>query len=240
VHLAGDGAILDLESERETHVSKKPLGKTVLGWFVVQDEDEEEAPEASPEEVVQKYVKKPPPPLPPETAPPSIRLQGDVPQMAAGNAPDARVYAKVFQAAGIKEDEQERVEKTLNLLRSLPTETPKDVRKQIVEASLKAFGVPVEAIIETAAEELQALEAFIQHGERHTQNVLAEANAQVEKLALQITEVKKLMELQVRTQQGVVRSTNEQKLRVQSVLEFFGQDAVARVVQESPKLVELK
>jgi hypothetical protein len=52
--------------------------------------------------------------------------------------------------------------------------------------------------------------------------------------------VKKLMELQVKTQQGLVRSTNDQKLRVQSVLEFFGEDAVARVVQESPKLVELK
>lgn len=220
-------------------MSKKPLGKTVLGWFVVQDEDEEE-PEATPEEVVEKFARKPAPPPPAPSAPPSIRLQGDVPQVAAGSAPDARVFTKVFEAAGIKDEEQERVEKTLNLLQSLPTETPKEVRKQIVEASLKAFGVPVESIIETAAEELQALEAFIQHGQRHTQNVLAEANAQVEKLAAQITEVKKLMELQVKTQQGIVRSTNDQKLRVQSVLEFFGQDAVARVVQESPKLVELK
>ena len=222
-------------------MSKKPLGKTVLGWFVVQDEEEEAAEaEASPEEVVQKYAKRPAPPPPAETAPPSIRLQGDVPQIAAGSAPDARVFAKVFQAAGIKDEEHERVEKTLSLLQSLPTETPKDVRKQIVEASLKAFGVPVDSIIETAAEELQALEAFIQHGERHTQNVLAEANAQVEKLAAQITEVKKLMELQVKTQQSLVRSTNDNKLRVQSVLEFFGEDAVARVVQESPKLIELK
>lgn len=220
-------------------MSKKPLGKTVLGWFVVQDEEDEE-PEATPEEVVQKFAKKPAPPPPASTAPPSIRLQGNVPQVAAGSAPDAQVFTKVFEAAGIKDEEQQRVEKTLNLLQSLPTETPKEVRKQIVEASLKAFGVPVESIIETAAEELQALEAFIQHGQRHTQNVLAEANAQVEKLAAQITEVKKLMELQVKTQQGIVRSTNDQKLRVQSVLEFFGQDAVARVVQESPKLVELK
>jgi hypothetical protein len=45
------------------------------------------------------------------------------------------------------------------------------------------------------------------------------------------------MELQVRTQQGVVKSSNDQKLRVQTVLEFFGQEAVARVVEQSPKLV---
>ena len=194
-------------------MNKKGLGKTVLGWFVVQDEEEpqDEEAQASPEEVVQKYARKPAPPPPASTAPPSIRLQGDLPQIAAGTAPDARVFTKVFQAAGITDDERERVEKTLTLLHSLPTETPKDVRKQIVEASLKAFGVPVDSIIETAAEELQALEAFIQHGERHTQSVLAEASAQVEKLASQITEVKKLMELQVKTQQGLVRSTNGQK-----------------------------
>ena len=225
-------------------MSKQGLGKTVLGWFVVQDEDADQAevdvtPEELVQKTVQKYAKKPPPPLPPETAPPSLRLEG-LPKVAAGAAPDGQVFVKVFQAAGITDEEHERVDKTLNLLQSLPTETPKDIKKQIVEASLKAFGVPVESIIETAAEELQALEAFIQHGERHTQSVLVDAGAQVERLATQITEVKKLMELQIKTQQGLVRSTNAQKLRVQSVLEFFGEDAVARVVQDSPKLIELK
>ena len=37
-------------------------------------------------------------------------------------------------------------------------------------------------------------------------------------------------------QQAVVRACNEQKLGVQQVLEFFGQEAVARVVRESPRL----
>jgi hypothetical protein len=104
-------------------VSKKGLGKTVLGWFVVQDEEEEQEVEASPEEVVQKFVKRPAPPPPADTAPPSIRLQGDLPQVAAGSATDARVFVKVFQAAGIKDESHERVEKTLSLLQSLPTET---------------------------------------------------------------------------------------------------------------------
>ncbi len=46
------------------------------------------------------------------------------------------------------------------------------------------------------------------------------------------------MELQVQSQRALVSATNAQKLRVQPVLEFFGQEAVARVVRESPKLVE--
>ena len=216
---------------------KKGLGGTVLGWFVVREEDEE--PE-TPEKIIAKYGKKLPPPPPDEKAPPSLRLQGPVPSVAAGATADPKVFGQVYKAAQIKEDAQQNVEKALGLLGSLPTETPREVRKQIVEASLKAFNIPLDEIIETAAEEIQALEAFIQHGERHTQSVLMDATTQIAKLEAQIAEVKKLMEMQVRSQQSVVKSSNEQKLRIQTVLEFFGQEAVARVVRESPKLVEPK
>jgi hypothetical protein len=224
-----------------TMSDKKGLGSTVLGWFVVREGEEEE--EESPEKIIAKYGKKLPPAPPPpqdETAPPSLRLQGDVPQIAAGTAPDARVFTQVYKAAQITDDAQQRVEKALSLLQSLPTETPKEVRKQIVEASLKAFGIPLDQIIETAAEEIQALEAYIQHGERNTGAILTDATQQVARLEGQIAEVKKLMDLQVRTQRGVVKASNDQKLRIQAVLEFFGQEAVARVVRESPKLVEPK
>ncbi len=220
----------------------KKLAETVLGWFVVREGQDEESPEVQeePEKLVQQYAKKPPPPEPVESAPPSVRLQGPVPQVAAGAAPAPEMFVQVFRSARISDEAQERVDKARALLESLPTETPKETRKQIVLASLKAFGIPIESIIETAAEEVQALEAFIQHGERHTQSVLQDANAQIENLASKIDEIKKLMELQVKTQQGVVRASNEQKLRIQKVLEFFGQEAVGRVVHQSPKLVEPK
>ena len=231
-------------------MTKKNLGNTVLGWFVVkegedgepeEEQDDEAEPEpAPPPRPAPQMRRKPPPPVPDDSAPPSMRLPGNVPQVAAGAATDPRVFAQVFQAAKISDEAQGRVDKALALLQSLPTETPRETRKQIVEASLKAFAIPIDSIIETAAEEIQALEAFIQHGERHTQSVLIDANTQIEKLAGQINEIKKLMELQIRTQQGVVKASNEQKLRVQTVLEFFGQEAVARVVEQSPKLVSPK
>ena len=216
---------------------KKGLGETVLGWFVVREEDEEDE---SPEKIIAKYGKKLPPEPRDVKAPPSVALQGEVPVLPAGAAPDTRVFGQVFKAAQIAEEAQQRVDKALSLLQSLPTETPKDVRKQIVEASLKAFSIPLDQIIETAAEEIQALEAYIQHGQRHTEAVLSDASQQIVRLEAQIGEIKKLMELQARTQAGLVRASNEQKLRIQAVLEFFGQEAVARVVRESPKLVEPK
>jgi len=42
----------------------------------------------------------------------------------------------------------------------------------------------------------------------------------------------------VHEQAAVVRACNEKKLDVQRVLEFFGQEAVARVVRDSPKLID--
>jgi hypothetical protein len=248
-------------------VAKKSLGQTVLGWFVVREEEEGDAPAAAEEtgeaedgseladdgadamadEETQPYEKKKAPaaaprpaprPAPAAAAPPPLKLQGDVPQIAAGAAPDPSVFMKVYAAAEITEEEQARVEKALSLLESLPKDTPKAVRRQIVEASLKAFGIPIEEIIEASAQEIQALEAYIQQGERHTQDVLTDAGAQIEKLSARILEIKKLMELQIKTQQSTVRASNEQKLRIQSVLEFFGQEAVAKVVKASPKLIE--
>ncbi len=226
--------------------SKKNLGETVLGWFVVR-EDEDPAPESTTEELIEKYEKKAaaaaparphaPPVAPP---PPAVKLNAAVPKIIAGSTPTAAVFAQVYRSAEIDDEEQERVEKAMTLLQSLPNETPKDIKKQIVEASMKAFGIPVDQIIETGAQEIQALDAFIKHGEAQTQSVLSDARARVIKLDAEIAEIKKLMELQVGTQESLARATNEQKLRVQSVLEFFGQEAVARVVRESPKLVELK
>lgn len=238
---------------------KKSLGETVLGWFVVREgEDEDAADEAKDEEreeaaKAQKKPAAPPaaaaktPAAPPKGAPPAkpapppVQLKaGVVPPVVAGQAPDAKVFAQVYRSAEISDVEQERVEKAVTLLQSLPSETPREVKKQIVEASMKAFGIPVDEIIEAGVAEIQALDAYIKHGERHTQEVLTDAAARVQKLEAEITEVRRLMELQVNTQQSLTRASNEQKLRVQSVLEFFGQEAVARVVKASPKLVEIK
>lgn len=217
---------------------KGGLGKTVLGWFVV-DENAEAAPVETPEELIAKYAVKEAPNAPggaraAAAPPPPVELKGELPKSEGG----AIDFAAVYKSASISPQEQERVEKTLSLLATLPGETPRDVKKQIVEASLKAFGIPVDQIIEAGAQEIQALEAYIQHGQGETQSVLSESSARIEELSAEIVQVKKIMEDQVAEQQRLAKTCNGEKLRIQVVLEFFGQEAVARVVKESPKLVE--
>jgi hypothetical protein len=228
-------------------VSKKSLGESVLGWFVVkEDADGQPVQEAEPEPEPELPAPPPrraqrmapPPPPHPDDAPPSLRNPQDVPMVTPGSAPTAETYTQVYRAANITAEDEERFAKANGLLATLPAETPKDVKRQIVEASLKAFGIPVEQIIETGVEQIQALESYIQHGARHTQEVMHDAEARIQRLQSDIVEIRKLMELQIRTQNDLSKSCNAEKLKAQSVLEFFGQEAVARVVRASPKLVE--
>src|SRR6478752_345183 len=209
---------------------KKGFGETVLGWFVVREGDEPRKAESA-EDLIAKYASEPA-----TAAPPEVQLQGELPKSVGGNVD----FPAVFRAAGIADAEQERVDKARGLLSTLPGETPRDVKKQIVEASLKAFGYPVEKIIETGAQEIQALEVYIQSGQKDTQSLLQQSQQRLEELNAEITRVKQVMEAQVASQYALTNACNEQKLRVQEVLEFFGQEAVARVVKESPKLHEPK
>lgn len=209
---------------------KKGIGEKVLGWFVVRDEQGGDAPaEASADDLIAKYASEEP-----EAPPPEVQLTGELPKAVGGKVD----FPAVFRAAGIPDDEQARIEKARMLLGNLPQETPREVKKQIVEASLKAFGYPVEKIVETGAQEIQALEVYIQNGQRDTQKLLQESQKRLEELNQEIANVKKVMEDQVSAQYALTQSCNGEKLRVQEVLEFFGLDVVAKVVHESPKLHE--
>ena len=208
---------------------KKGFGTTVLGWFVTREG--EDAKESTTDELIAKYAAEPATPAPPE-----ITLKGDLPKAEGGKVD----FPAVFRAAGIEDEEQGRIDKARNLLSTLPKDTPREVKKQIVEASLKAFGYPVDKIIETGAQSIQALEVYIQAGQKDTQSLLQQSQQRLEELNTEITNVKKIMEDQVAAQYALTQACNGEKLRVQEVLEFFGQEAVAQVVRDSAKLHEPK
>jgi hypothetical protein len=209
---------------------KKTWGTTVMGWFVVKDQPsdggavEDQSGDQSDAD--------------------SIGVAADQPPLAVFNtppppAPGGKVdFEQVFEAAGIDGEERQRVSRTLELLTSLPPDTDAGVKKQIVMASLRAFGVPIEKIIEAGAQELQALEGYIRAGAGDTEKVTSEADLRIKQYEEEIVKLRTVMQERVSEQQSVVRSCNEKKLEVQKVLEFFGQEAVARVVRESPKLHE--
>ena len=204
---------------------KKGWGDTVLGWFVVRDEAAEGAAPAEGSE---------PPPADAAADPPPATFTGELPAAPGGHVD----FPGVYTAAGIDEEHQSFVGRAADLLRALPAQTEPAVKRQIVGASLKAFGVPVEKIIEAAVAEIQALEGYIQAGAEDTRKVHEEGERRTAQLAEQIEKLRRVMEERVAEQTSVMRACNDQKLAIQQVLEFFGRETVARVVRESPKLID--
>lgn len=214
---------------------KKGWGSTVAGWFIERDEPEtptqielvEGEPAAPAVETIPSSLDKYTTPSPTQsvfqTAPPS----------PAGGKID---FPAVFAAAGVDDEEQQRVARTTELLKGLPAGTDAAVKKQIVEASLKAFGVPIEKIIEATAEEIQALDGYIRNCAADNEKLIQESDARIKQYELEIANIRTVMQQSVEEQQNLIKVCNDKKLEVQQVLEFFGRDKVASVVKASPKL----
>jgi hypothetical protein len=218
---------------------KKGWGSTVAGWFIVQDatsaSGDETASDAQAADGYNPFSDLAADGSPKPPADPPLAVFKTAPPEAPGGQVD---FDNVFEAAGIGAEERERVSRTLGLLTDLPPGTDETVKKQIVMASLRAFKVPVEKIIESGAQELQALEAYIRAGAADVEKVTMEADQRIKQYEEEIGRLKTVMQQRVDEQNKVMASCNTKKLDVQKVLEFFGQEAVARVVRESPKLQE--
>jgi hypothetical protein len=229
-------------------MAEKSWGNTVLGWFIVQEGGEnapaaaEGATDTTADELIAKYANAAPvgegnlaataetPPVP--TPPPATYA---TPPPAPGGQVD---FEAVYEAGGVDAEERERVSKALALLNSLPAGTDAAVKKQIVEASLNAFGVPIEKIIEAGVGEIQALEYYLRSGAQDTETLLQESAQRIQQYEEEIKTIRRVMEERVAEQNAVVAACNGKKLEVQKILEFFGREAVAEVVKASPKLQE--
>ncbi len=201
---------------------KRGWGKTVLGWFVVDGETRGDEPRRDEQEAAGPAAELPGP---------AVELQGPLPPVVEGSVD----FGQIYEAAGVDSAGREQVSKAQELLRSLPTDTPAPVKKQIVEAALRAFGVPTARIIEAAVAEIHALEAFIRAGQADVQRTQDTGNRRIAELEAETARVREAMQQAVAEQEARARAANGEKLNIQPVLEFFGQEAVAQVVQDSAK-----
>ena len=208
---------------------KKNWGSTVLGWFVVKGEGEQlpAVDSTAGNDLAPPGLEEAPPPAAPAFA--------KEPPPAPGGKVD---FDAVFEAGGSDAEERGRISKAAQLLASLPEGTDPTVKRQIVEASLKAFGVPVDKIIEAGVESIQALEGYLRKTAADTAETARNVQSIVADYEKKIAEARQILDEKLREQASVQTSCNAKKLEVQKVLEFFGQEEVARVVKESPKLIE--
>lgn len=229
-------------------MSEKSWGDTVVGWFIVKDGEEaqnvQSEADLTADELIAKYANQTPLSSEGENAATETENSAPVQHVPEnyGTPPpvvDGKVdFEAVYETGGVDSEERERVAKAKSLLDSLPEGTDVTVKKQIVEASLNAFGVPIEKIIEAGVAEIEALEFYIRSGANDTEKVLQDGASRIQQYELEIQNLRKIMEDRVKEQTSIISACNAKKLEVQKVLEFFGRDVVAQVVKDSPKLHE--
>lgn len=219
----------------------KGLGHTVLGWFIEKDgagNDAGASSEPLPADATataEDASATPSPdllaPITEPGAPPSPPPGTTVPPGPAGKVD----FDAVFNAAGIEAEARGQVEKAKALLLSLPADAGAAVKKQIVAASLKAFGIPIERIIEASAQEIQALESYIRAGAAQAESFRTEAERKIAAFQQEIERIRVAAESRTREQQGVVNACNAKKLEVEQILDFFGQEKAAEAARDAAK-----
>jgi len=148
-----------------------------------------------------------PPPSPAEDTPPVRPSRVD--------------FVSILEADGVETEQRSKVIRAQELLRTLPSDAPGPVKREIVEAAFKAFDISTEEIITAASSELKALEAFISKGEEHKQQTLADGADRIAELEGKITEVRTSMARAVAEQETRTRATRDEMLKVRPVLQFF-------------------
>src|SRR5262249_1268226 len=159
--------------------------------FVVSEEEEgqpraEQPPQqptgdAVADDLIARYVggapaRRPAAPPPPEAEPPPVTAQEVGLSAPADVSPAAIDFPSAYQKRGLASEEQAHVGRAMTLLGNLPKETPQEIKRQIVAASLVAFGVPVDRIIESALLQQRVLDLHVQDGQRETQAFLEESS----------------------------------------------------------------
>ncbi len=150
---------------------------------------------------------------------------GDFPRASAAAPPGKLDFAAIYTAAGIGPEEQERVAKAAELLHALPEGT--EAARHIVEASLKAFGVPVEKILAAGDREMQALDAYAEADAADTRRVLDDSNHKIAQYEQEIQRIRQVMDERMAAQQSVARGCAAGKLELAQVLGFFGHTPAA-------------
>lgn len=199
--------------------------KKIASLFVTVDEskppevgDDGEGGEKTPAEVVAELAGK-------AGVPPAGRAAAPMPSLkldAAQGAPKGPAdFDVIFRDAGMDAAELDRVKKAEELLRSLPEATPQNVKKQIVEASLKAFGFEIDKIVLAANNQKRALDAYVKVNEGATTKAITDAEAQIKSFNEKIAALRTEIERRTQTLAGVTSQAQSRKAQVQKVIDFF-------------------
>ncbi len=136
-------------------------------------------------------------------------------------APAKVDFDAVFKNAGIDPQALDRVRKAEDLLKNLPDSASEEVKRQIVEASLKAFGFEISKIVEGVQTQTKALDAYVRVNEQQTAKAITDAQAQIAKLEDQVITLRADIDKRTNALAGLAAAADVRKRQVSKVLDFF-------------------
>ncbi len=206
---------------------QKGFGKKLFGLFV--ESDGTSAPEAPAAEEGEKSAADLVAELANATAPegaargagpppPNLKLD----KMAAPPAGTKINFDDIFTQGGLDPAQLERVTKAETLLKGLPDATPVEIKRQIVEASLRAFGIDPVTIIQATTVQLQALDMFVKINSEQTAKGITGAEEQIKQLNEKIAALRADIDKRTGQLAATTNAATARKSEVQRVLDFFG------------------
>ena len=215
---------------------KHGFGRKLMGLFVETDHkdaaapvDEPGAPMTAAEEVAAlarsagPAVSVPPAPVP--APPPPPPAPGDRP-VPPGNykTPD---FSGIFKSAGMSDEDRDRLAKAEEFLRNLPAETPAALKRQIVEGTLRTFGIPIEKLSASAVRAAEALDTYLGISEQDLQQRLDAAQKRLRELQIEQEKLQATLAERRQYQSTLVFDVRARQSELRGVTTFFGLPPVA-------------
>jgi hypothetical protein len=148
-------------------------------------------------------------------------------QPAASAAAPAPVEAAkvdlpgIYRAAGLSDEDLAQVEHAEQLLKTLPANLPLETQKQILEGTLKTFGVDPARIRQTVQRQQRALSGYASVVRHDAEKRDADARARIESLRAEALKLERAIEERARARAGVELSCKMQSDAVSLILGYL-------------------
>jgi hypothetical protein len=205
---------------------KKGIGEKVLGWFIVEEDDEATSKPEAGAPVIDDAPAAPEVGVAPVAA--RVHARGDAKLL---DAPRAAPESDVLRAAGVPDADRERLRRVLTLIASLPAEATLDVKRAIVAASLEAFGVRIDDIVMSGEGAIAALDRTIETTRARSEQTVAQATSRIEHLTREIEALRSAIDAEKVGTSNLVASVESEKSRMREAIAFFARPSSARLRQ---------
>ncbi len=194
---------------------QKGLGNKFKRLFL-EDEGGEGSGPASAADQVAKLAGAAVPPgvIPPASTPVAPQPQGNV-------EPAKLDFKDIYKTAGLADDDLAQVDRAEKLLRTLPANLPIETQRQILEGTLKTFGVDPQRIRESIKRQQRALAAWTGVVKQDADKRDAEAHARIESLRAEALKLEHAIEERASSRASVELACRTQSAAVGRLTDFL-------------------